>query len=328
MIAKISEIQKLSADAYNGNILKFGKSLDEANEALRLAINEACGGTFNYYSFLDNRGKVFALVAEMLSVNINYIMADTYSEIAEVKDVALGDKQEFIIQNSDLFRVASIASGNTDIRRQTVLNDSLTVPTVMLAVKIYTELELFMAGRVDWVGMVNRVAQSYSNEVGVRIATAMGNAYSSLSAPYAQTGVYDGDVLATLITDVEVKTGLPCGIYGVKSAIKQIGSDLTVDTSSDQINNERFYTGYVGSFFGSPVIELMQGLKADGTYAFNENDLIILPVGEKPVKVIFEGDAIIRETEEANTLQPEFFFGRKTGVGVVISTQFGMYRLT
>jgi hypothetical protein len=328
MITKLTDIQKLSVDAYNGNITNYGKSKDEANAALRAAINEVCGGTFNYYSFMDNKGKVFALVADMLSVNINYITSEAYNQIAEIRDVMLGDRQEFVVENNDLFRVASISNGNTDIRRQTILNQSFSVPTVMLAVKIYTELELFMAGRIDWVSMINRVALSFNNEVAVRIATGMGNAYSSLSAPYAQTGVYDGDVLATLITDVEIKTGQPCTVYGVKSAIRQIGSDLTVDNSSDMINNERFYTGYVGSFFGTPVVEMAQGLKSDGNYAYANDDLLIIPTGEKPVKIIFEGDFIIRETEEANTLQPEFFFGRKVGVSVVISSQFGMYRLT
>ena len=52
-----NEIQKLSLDLYNGNVEKY--SNEEANEVLRQAINDACGGTFTKNTFMDNKGKVF-----------------------------------------------------------------------------------------------------------------------------------------------------------------------------------------------------------------------------------------------------------------------------
>lgn len=66
---------------------------------------------------------------------------------------------------------------------------------------------MFVAGLVDWSNMVNRVALSFANDLGVRIYEAIANSYSALNAVYGVTGTYDEDKLFDMIQHVEARAG-------------------------------------------------------------------------------------------------------------------------
>ena len=116
MISKLTDLQKLSRDVYNGSVQKYSK--DEAELAIKTAVIEACGGEWNIYSFQENKYKVFAIMSEVLSIGLGELLTGKFDEFVETRDTDLGDTIEFDVEDNSLFKVATIADGNTDIRRQ------------------------------------------------------------------------------------------------------------------------------------------------------------------------------------------------------------------
>ena len=214
MIAKMTDLQKLSLDTYNGVVSNY--SVNDANNAIRTAILEACGGEWNYNHFMKNKYDVYEVMIETVSIGMGTLLADKFNGFVDTQDTLLGDTTTFMIEDNSLFRVASIANGTTDIRRQKLYGKKVTVETEKLGIKIYAELDMFMAGRIDWSKMINRVMLSFNHEVGNRVYNGLYNSYASLSSPYAKAGTLTESDLAEMVAHVEARTGQRCVIYGTK----------------------------------------------------------------------------------------------------------------
>lgn len=322
---KLTDLQKLALDTYKGSVQKYSKS--EAEEAIRNAIIDACGGEWNYFNFNKNKWDVYQVMSEVLSVGLGELLIDKFNNFADIRDTQLGDVPEFLVEDKSLFRVATIADGNTDIRRQKLYQGKLTIATEKLAVKIYEDFDRFIAGRIDWATMVDRVQLSYGHEVAMRIYNAIYGSYNTLNAPYQISGVFDEDKLLDGIAHVEASTGQKAVVYGTKRALAKIDADKVSDAMLDKLN----LLGHYGMFRGTSLLELPQAhTPGANTFAVADDFLLIAPNDEKIVKVILEGDVYIYDTEagQRNDEQIEFFFGRKVGVGVLKSENYGIYKLT
>ena len=321
-----NEIQKLSLDLYNGNVEKY--SNEEANEVLRQAINDACGGTFTKNTFMDNKGKVFQILEDALSIATGYTLYERFEDLAEIHDVALGDTIEFTIEDTDLFKISTISVGNRDIRRQKLYGKKLTVSVEKLAVKIYEDLDRFLAGRINWANMIDRVAASFAHEIGIRIYNSVYSAYDSLTAPYqvAMSGTFDEAKLIDAIAHVEASTGKTAKVLGTKKSLAKI----TTAEVSDEMKNTRNQIGHYGVFKGTALSVLPQGHKAGTTtFAVSDDFLIVIPDGEKIVKVILEGDVTVEESPQGNARNDEameFFMARKVGVATITANNYAIVR--
>jgi len=324
MISKLTDLQKLSRDVYNGSVQKYSK--DEAELAIKTAVIEACGGEWNIYSFQENKYKVFAIMSEVLSIGLGELLTGKFDEFVETRDTDLGDTIEFDVEDNSLFKVATIADGNTDIRRQKIYGTKLTVATELMGVKIYEELDKFIAGRINWSKMIDKVMQSYAHEVAVKIYNAIYGSYSALVAPYKVNAVYDKTTLTDMIAHIEASTGQKAVVFGTKKALGKI----TDATPSERMKDELNMMGHYGYVAGTALLELPQAhLAGTDTFGVNDSFLLVVPNGEKIVKLILEGDAYVYDTPAGvrNDSQLEFFFGRKAGVAVLISRNFAIYQL-
>lgn len=322
---KLTDLQKLAVDTYRGSVEKYSKV--EAENAIRNAVMDACGGEWNYFSFNKNKWDVYQIMSEVLSVGLGELLIGKFDNFAEVRDTQLGDAIEFIVEDKSLFRVATIADGNVDIRRQKLYQGKLAIATEKLAIKIYEEFDRFIAGRIDWATMVDRVQLSYAHEVSLRIYNAIYDSYDTLTAPFQVSGTFDETKLLDAIAHVEASTGQRAVVFGTKRALAKI---ITADTS-DGMKDKLNLLGHYGMFRGTDLLELPQAHKS-GTneFAIADDFLLVVPNGEKIVKIILEGDVYIYDTEagQRNDEQIEFFFGRKVGVGVLKSDNYAIYKLS
>lgn len=322
---KLTDLQKLAIDTYRGSVEKYSKT--EAENAIRNAVIDACGGEWNYFSFNKNKWDVYQIMSEVLSVGLGELLIGKFDNFAEVRDTELGDTVEFIVEDNSLFRVATIADGNVDIRRQKLYNGKLAITTEKLAIKIYEEFDRFIAGRIDWATMVDRVQLSYAHEVALRIYNAIYGSYDTLVAPYQVSGVFDEAKLLDAIAHVEASTGQRAVVFGTKRALAKITTADTSDGMKDKLN----LLGHYGMFRGTDLLELPQAHKpGTNDFAVADDFLLVIPNGEKIVKVILEGDVYIYDTEagQRNDEQIEFFFGRKVGIGVLKAENYAIYKLS
>lgn len=322
---KMTDLQKLAYDALKGNVK--GYSLSEADEAIRQALEEAVGGELNYYNYMDNKGKFFSVIQELIQITTPDF-ADFFSQFVDFHDVALGDRKEFIVNDDKLFRVATIASGTNDLRRQKIYNSKVTIDTDTLGLKIYTDLELFLAGRIPWSDYILRVRRSMEREIASMIYQAIYDSYDLLVSPYQISGVFSETALRTGIAHVKAESGTNPVVYGTPAVLSQITSTVVSELAKEDI----YYMGHYGIFEGTEVRELPQWHVNDtNTFAVNDQFLLIVPDGESFVKVVFEGEPLILETNDPNhrtDMQLEFLFTRKVGVGVLVPVNFAIYRIT
>ncbi len=330
MIKELSNLQALSLDVYNGKVENY--SVEQGEDAIRNAVREACGGEWNYYSFMDNKYKVFQVISEVLAISNGALLNDAFNEFVEIRDTALGDEPEFIIEDHELFRVSTMATGVSDLRRQGIFQNRLSLVTFELGIKIYAEFDQFMAGRINWTRAVNKVALSFQNKIGEMIYNTIMDTYSELVAPYVVAGTFDRDNLTALVAHVEASTGKKAIIYGTKRALASIPYNGTeYRYLSNNLKDELNANGFLKYFEGTPCVELPQAHKA-GTQEFAVSDdfLLVVPNGEKIVKLVLEGDPYVAEYDgrDRNDRQIEYLFSRKIGLGIIKANQYGIMKLS
>lgn len=323
----MTDLQRLALDVYQGKTVMFNEVSGE--DALRNMLCEAVGGEFNYKNFRANKYKVFSIIEEALDVTLGVVITTQFDNLADVRNVALGDKISFKVEDNSLFRVARIAGGNNDLRRQKLLNKRFSVDTDKFGVKIYEELDMFVAGRTDWGKMVNRVADSFANFVGTKIYEAIAKSYDALNSTYAVKGTYSEDALFDMVQHVEAKSGKRAVIFGTKKALRKVSKELMMsDSMKEQFNK----VGYIGTVSGTDLFLLPQAHQV-GTDKFLVDDdmLLVIPQSEKIVKVVVEGDATMIETADAgdrNDQQMEYQIQKTMGIGVMQSAVYGIYKMS
>jgi hypothetical protein len=325
----LNDIQKLSLDAYHGKpVDKY--DIKEMNTMLREAIISACGGEWNYYKFQKNKWDVYAIISEAMPIALKQSLEDKFTEFAEFKDTALGDKNYWIVPQNDLFKVYTVARGNYDVERQTIVSNAFTIATHKKLIKIYTEIDLFVAGKIDWADLTSRVTKSFGAYVGELIYDTMYASYATIGTAYKHTGAFDASTMLTLIADVQAASGTQrCQIYGTQVALANIADGTGYSDAETRRFNE---FGFYDMFRGNPLYMLPQGYRAGTTTkAVDDNFVFVIPDnGEKIVKVQFEGTPEIRDNDGSarNDGQPEFLFGRMIGAATLTVEEglFGMYK--
>lgn len=320
------DVVKLAIDTYKGSLGEFSK--EDANEALRKALVEINGGSekIDYKSFRRNKLEIFEIVEQALDVVVADYLESQFGEFVEIRNVALGDAIQFNIKDNSLFKVAVVSDGTSNLRRQRIDKGSLTVDTKIRGVKIYEEMTRFLAGRIDWVEMVNRVASSYNAQIATEIYQAIYNAYNTLGATYAVTGNASEDEVGTLVQHVESANNAEAVIIGTKVALRKIAPSVVSDAQKGQRNELGFYA----MVNGVELREIRQVHKP-GTdeFAIDDSFVLVLPKGgEKLVKLVIEGDSVIKETENQGDFSMEYLFLKKSGIAVLSGGKFGIYRIS
>ncbi|MDD4760744.1 MAG: hypothetical protein PHU66_08055, partial [Bacteroidaceae bacterium] len=164
------ELVKLAVDLYNNQIGKYSK--EDVNETLRQELIKLNGGSeiFNRREFRRNKNEIFTIIEVALDQLIVNIIDKQFNDFIETRNLAWGDTNVFKLPNNELFNVAMIANGTSNLKRQR-LGDrgQVVIEVAPYGMKIYEELLRFLAGKIDWVDMVNRVAKSFELQLSQQI---------------------------------------------------------------------------------------------------------------------------------------------------------------
>ena len=229
-MSEMNSIVKLAVDAYRGNVEKY--SVSESMETLRQAMIEANGGStkLDYKKIRDGKcGELFTLIEEILSRTVvEGLQGDEYfNALVDFRNVALGDKNIFEVEDSDLFVVSDAADGTQGIRRQRLGGVSETsIPTSFKTVKIYEELNRVLSGQVDFNKFIQKVSESFRqkllNDIYTLWTSATANDFGGATY-FPAAGAYDEDALLELINHVEAAAGgKTATIIGTKKALRNL----------------------------------------------------------------------------------------------------------
>jgi hypothetical protein len=321
------ELVKLALDMRKGKITNYTK--DEANEVLRQELIELNGGSdkLSPKSFRKHP-EMFEIIEQILDITINEGLQGQFQDFVETVQLDWGDTMVFTLPENRLFDVSIVSDGNGDLRRDRLDSSEVTVKTKTYGVAIYEELHRLLAGRVTFDRMIDIVARSYENKIQNEIYNAVYNSFDQINATYRTTGAFDEATLIDLISHVEASTGAEAVVMGTKSALSKITREPTMVSQNmlDEINR----VGYVGIFNGTPLVEIKNSHRVGSSqWAIDNNFLIVAPTGLDPfVKLIFEGDSLVEEVVEGRKdMQREYRFIKKAGFNVLISENYGIYRL-
>ena len=324
---EMDNLVKLAVDAHNGCPEKY--SVSQTQETLRKALIDANGGSsvLNYRNIRDGKCVgLFTLIEEILSkTTIEGLQeSDFFNTFVEYRNVAAGDKNLFVLPDTTLFVVDESADGTQAIRRQRLGgSDEISIPTSLKSVKIYEELNRVLAGRVDFNVLIDKVSQSFQQKILNDIYTVWAGltAENYRDAVYFSTkGSYDENALLDLIAHVEAAAGGgQAMILGTKKALRNLAPSIMSDTAKDDIYN----MGYMGKFFGTPVIAIPQRHQINSTNFVLDDDILTVVVGDagKPIKFVREGDPlmIMGDPYQRQDLTQEYFYAEKYGIGFVFA---------
>lgn len=325
-MADMKEIVKLAIDAYKGHVEKY--SVGQSQEVLRNALVEANGGStkLNYKAIRDGKCKgLFALIEEILSKTVvDGLTGDEFfNALVDFRNVAEGDQNLFLVEDSNLFVIDDTANGTQGVRRQRLGgSDEIAIPTTMKMVRIYEELNRVLSGRVDFNHFIDLVAESFRQKMLNDIYTLWSGATAEQLGGvvyFPVAGAYDEDALLELISHVEAAAGgKTATIVGTKKALRPLKDAIDGEIAKNDLYN----LGYVGKFYGTPVVATPQRHKVGTTdFVFDDDVLTIIAGDDKPIKFVYEGDPIVLmgdPMQNADFTQ-EYLYGEKYGIGIVLA---------
>lgn len=291
-------IVKIAVDGYYGVVDTY--SVRDSQDTVRKALIEANGGDtkLDVRRIRDGKcGELFAIIEEVLKQTEfdDLKQDDFFNAVVDYRNLAEGDMNEFVIQDSNVFVVDEIAKGTQGIRRQRIGGErTVSIPTTMKAVRFYEELNRVLAGKVDFNNLIAVLNKSFSKKVLQDIY----DVWSNITADdiggveyYPTAGTYDEDVLLELIEHVEAAAdGKPATIIGTKKAIRQLKESIQSDSAKEELHK----LGVYGTFYGTPVVVLPQRHKTGTkTFVFEDNVLHIIAGDDKFIKFVWEGDSLI-----------------------------------
>lgn len=338
IVTEMNELVQIAVDAYNGKVKKY--SVEDSMDVLREALVELNGGStkLNYRNIRDGKcNGLFALIETILSRTVvTGLQGDEYfNAMVDFRNVALGDKNVFQVEDGDqLFAVAEIADGTQAVRRQRLGGmTEVTIPTTMKAVKIYEELSRVLAGHVDMNDMIRKVAESFRKALLDDIYMMWNSATAEQmggTTYFPAAGSYDEAELLELIGHVEAAAGgRQATIIGTKAALR----NLTPAIIGNEIKSDLYNMGYMGKFYGTPVVATPQRHKTGSTeFVFDDKVLTIVAGNDKPIKCVYEGDPLVIPGEllRNKDLTQEYMYAERYGMGIVLSgenTGIGRYTM-
>lgn len=322
---KREDLMKLAQDVYFHP--EFSAGDVSGQDALRNAITDALGGTYNVYSWQKHKYDVFEIISTAVDAVMPQLLTTQFDNIADVRTVGLGDKPLFETGDPEIIRVGRVAAGANDMRRQTIVGKHFTIDTEWFGAAVYAEFDQFMAGDIDWNKLVDRIAEGFTNHIQTMIADALTTSYTMLGANDKIEGSATLDQIVKLAQRIQTKSRKPVAIYGTKAALSKIAEMANVQLFSGAMKDELNTNGFLGVVRGLKLIEIPQAFKANkDEFALDDTKVLILPEGEKIIGVVMEGNSRTIEPENTsrNDLQMGFETQEKIGVGVLQLKVYGM----
>lgn len=318
-------------------------SADEAVDVLRQALIDANGGetTFNYKSLRRNKVAIFEIIEELVSAIVQEGLTGSafWDEYVDYRNMRDGDLNEFTAEDASTFVVAEVANGNATPRRQRLGKaEKVSIKTTVHNIRMYEHFSRFMAGRIDWTKLCDKVAEAFQKEIWNDIYVA----FSGITAKdviggdpdgkYIVTaGSYSDDTLIDIIAHVEAATGKKAVVFGTQAALKKLNGTALAN-ASEKAKEDLYNQGYFGKFYGTDVFKLNQ-MHIPGTDNFLlEDDVIhVLAGDDKFIKFVDEGETIIddRDWTENSDSTLEYRMSQKFGAAVLFSSKgYGKYKFS
>lgn len=314
-----------TAFAYNGENFSYKQLNDTFRDEL-LEISST------YALFRENKNTIFSLMEEIIDDVLPKKVLEAYGQFAEIKNFKQGDKPVFVQ------RVSSAAKrrgkqfvtkvGLAGIYEVFKLDGkTLEVPTEAFGGAAQIGFEEFLDGRVNMADVLDIIMEGLDESVYREIAKSLIGAAKNLQeSNYVVHAGFDEAEMDKLlaVADSYGQSTIYCTFEFAATMVPAEG------WRSDAMKDQRWNNGYLANYKGHNVIVLPQSYEdeTNATKVIDPAYAYIIPTGaQKPVKVAFEGQTIVRDIDNAD-MSKEVQVYKKFGVATMITNNICIYNNT
>ena len=298
----------------------------EMQETLRDEFKEIAG---TYSLYRQNKNTVFALLEQTIDDVLPQKVLEQYSQFAEIKTFAQGDKPIFTQKITTASRrrakqfIGKVGlAGLYEVFKLDGQSYEVTTNAIGGAAQI--GFEEWLDGRVDFADVLDIVMEGLDECIYVEIEKQLIGAAQNVQA---NNYVYQNSFVETdmdrliSIADSYGKSAIYCTYEFAATMVPSTG------WISDDMRNQKWNNGYLANYKGHQVIVLPQSYEdeTNATKVINPAYAFIIPVGaEKPVKIAFEGQTIVDEyTNYDRSREVQIY--KKVGVRAIFSNAICVY---
>lgn len=333
---ELSYVSTLMKDACTNRVALFSNenAAKHADEAIRKAHLDILGGELTYQSWRNNKNQIFTIWEDFLKTELPeaWKTSPFYKRFCEVKNGALGEKNEFAIKDKSYLVAAKFSGGTWDVERQKVGRaKNIAIDTEWSYIDCYEEFDRFIKGYTTTIEMLSEVQNGFAMDMDNRIATVFNGIGTYLPSKTVANGTYDKDTMLDIIRVVQTANKKKCVVAGSQRALSKITDGIDPHYFSEAAKNELATTG---------LILRNTGLGVEGvvipdsfipyTYDFaNPDDTLFVLPDEQFIKIFYEGDVRAKENKEQDNHDQtiDIQFQHKVGVEMVTSQLIGKYVL-
>lgn len=343
--------RKLTYDL-NHNVEMFDEdgnriSKKEAEDAVRkfvfaiMGLNEKSSKRDRHRAMKKHGTELFEVMEEEidLKVETGFQESEFFNNYVETRNLARGDRQEFWTEDNVILSVAKIAGDHHDFTLQRLgSGESYTITTSVYGIAVGADIDLYLAGRLDWSKFTDQCAAAFVRKVQEDIYAEMMNAGKKLPAQFQKSGAISTatkDDLDTLLEDVSIANdGAPVVIMGTRSALGQFGKLIDTDWIANSQKEDVATMGRLGNYGPYALVELPQRFATNDTSKklVDPKTIFIMPqVEDKFIKFVDVGETEIYEVNEKGARMDDtmkYEMTREMGVGTQLGRYFGTWTIS
>ena len=301
-------------------------SYEDLNETLRKELREIAG---TYSLYRENKNLIFSLIEETIDDVLPKKVLEQYGQFAEVKTFNQGDRAVFTqrITTAAKRRAKQFITkvGLAGVYEVFKLDGkSYEIQTSAYGGAAQIGFEEFLDGRVDIADVYEIIMEGLDECVYLEIERALVGAVTELqnANKSTQTGFVESEMDRLLsVADSYGQSTIYCTYEFAATMVPQEG------WISNDMKDQKWNNGYLANYKGHNVVVLNQSYEdeTNSTKVINPAYAWIIPGGaDKPVKIAFEGQAIVREFENRDYSR-EIQVYKKMGVGAIITNNICVY---
>lgn len=316
----------------------------ERDEAIRKEFFNVLGLTEGYSkrayrnAWRSHKNEVYAITEEIAIQLLNNgdLEKDSFfNNFVEVRNLALGDSIEFIVEAENEIEFAEFSGSHMNLRRQRIENYGAFVPEMReYGIRVYTYWEQVAAGRISFDVLVQKIALAMNKKLAEIAQATFADALKNLPTEFKVNagGSINEAAVLEMLARVEAANGVKPKLVGTEAALRKLTGVTDIAKYSSNMKDAVNENGLLSVWNGYVLMPIKQGHKL-GTFEFTmDNEVIYALCGdEKPVKLVLEGDILVKEVSDGLTnadMSLEQVVSFKAGCGIQYNKLFGLIQLS
>lgn len=321
----VAKANPASPVAYSFGDKKFG--YEDMHETLRSEFQALAP---DYRTYVENQNTIFRLLEETFDDVLPERVMQQYSQFAEIKTFAQGDKPIFLQRITTASRrrakqfIGKVGlNGMYEAFRLDGRAYEVTTNAIGGAARI--GFEEFLDGRVNMADVLDIVLEGLDECIYVEIEKQLIGAAKNVQAANKHSDSKFNESQMDKLLSIADSYGKSTIYCTFEFAATMIPSEGWV---SDEMRNQKWNNGYLGNYKGHTVIVLPQSFEdeTNTTKVIDPSYAFIIPTGaEKPVKIAFEGGTIAKSFTGYDNSE-EIHIYKKVGVRAIFSNAICVYQ--